>query len=113
VNEAQQRYSRNVSLAQVVGKHPAQVVQSGLAGTVCKCLEGGNTKPINAANIDDTGRIIGCSRLLQKWCDELGQVEDTVQVEGEDSCEGLGGVFVVGGTPVRAGVVNEDVELWR
>jgi hypothetical protein len=87
------------------------VVQTGLAGTVCKCLEGGNTKPINAANVDDTGWVIGRSRLLQKWCNELGQVEDSVQVEGEDSRKGLGWVFVVGGTPVRAGVVNENVEL--
>jgi hypothetical protein len=34
------------------GEHSAQVVQTGLAGTVCECLERGHTQPINAANID-------------------------------------------------------------
>lgn len=104
-------YLRNVSLAQVVGEHPAQVVQTSLAGTVCECLERGNTESINAANVDNARRVLRCSRLLQERCNELGQVEDTVEVEGEDSSEGLGGVFIVGGTPVRAGVVDEDVEL--
>ena len=95
----------------MVGKHPAQVVQTGLAGSVCKCLERGNTESINAANIDNARRILRCSRFLQERCDELGQIEDAVEVEGEDSREGLGWVFVVGGAPVRAGVVHEDVEL--
>ena len=95
----------------MVGENPAQVVQTGLAGTVCKCLERGDTDTINAADIDDARRILRCSRLLQERCDQLGQVEDTVEVEGEDSREGLGGVFIVGSAPVRAGVVDEDVEL--
>jgi hypothetical protein len=95
----------------VVCKHPAQVVQTGLAGTVCECLERGNTESINAADIDNARRILRCSRLLQERCDKLGQVEDAVEVEGEDSREGLGGVFIVGSAPVRAGVVDEDVEL--
>ena len=90
----------------MVGEHSAQVVQTGLAGTVCECLERGHTQPINAANIDDARRILRCSRLLQERCDELGQVEDAVEVEGEDSREGLGGVFIVGSAPVRAGVVD-------
>lgn len=104
-------YLRNISLAQVVSEYSAQVVQSGLAGTVCECLEQGNTESINTANIDNSRRILRCSSLLQEGCDELGQIEDAVEVEGEDSCEGLGGVFIVGGAPVRAGVVDEDVEL--
>lgn len=95
----------------MVGEHPTQVVQTGLAGTVCKCLERGNTESINATNIDNARGIVRRSSLLQQGCDELGQVEDPVEVEGEDSREGLGRVFVVGGAPVRAGVVDEDVEL--
>lgn len=110
-SKSQHIYVRNVSLAQVVGEHPAQVVQTGLAGTVCECLERGNTESINAANVDDARRIPRCSRLLQERCNELGQIEDSVEVEGEDSREGLGGVFIVRGAPIRAGVVDEDVEF--
>lgn len=63
-SKAQQIYLRNVSLAQVVGEHPAQVVQTGLAGTVCECLERGNTESINATDIDNARRVLRCSRLL-------------------------------------------------
>ena len=67
---------------------------------------------MNAVNVDDAGGIIRRRGLLQQRCNELGEIEDAVEVKSEDSGEGFGGVFVVGGTPVRAGVVDQDVELW-
>lgn len=69
--QPKENYLRNVSLAQVVSKHPAQVMQAGLAGTVCEGLQRGNAEAINAADVDDAGGIIGCGGLLQKRCDEL------------------------------------------
>lgn len=88
-------------------------MQAGLAGTVCECLEGGNTEAINAADIDNARGVIWCGRLFQKRRNKLGQVEDTVQVEGKDSSEGLGWVLVVGSTPVGARVVHEDMQFCR
>ena len=100
-----------VTFAQVISQDAAEVVQTGLAGTVSECLERGNTETVNAANVDDAGGIIRRGCLLQEWCNELGEIEDAVEVEGEDSGESFGGIFVVGGAPVRAGVVDQDVEL--
>jgi hypothetical protein len=110
-SNGQRIYLRDIAPAKVVSEHPAQVVQTGLARTVCERLERGNTEPINAANVDNAGGVFGRRGLFQEWCDKLGQVKDPVEVEGEDSREGLGGVFIVGSAPVRAGVVDEDVEL--
>lgn len=95
----------------MVCQHSAEVVQTGLARAVGKGLERGDTETVNAANVDDAGRIIGSGCLLKERSDELGKIEDTVQVEGEHSGEGLAGILVIGGTPVRARVVNQDVEL--
>jgi hypothetical protein len=36
-----------------------------------------------------------------------------MQVEGEHSGEGIGRILVVGGTPVRARVVDQDVEFYK
>jgi hypothetical protein len=66
----------------VIGKNSAKVVQTGLAGTIGKGLERGDTKAVNAANVDDARRIIRSSRLLQERGHKLGEIEDTVKVEG-------------------------------
>jgi hypothetical protein len=95
----------------VIGKNPAEVVQTGLAGTICKGLERGDTEAVNAANVDDARRVIRSSRLLQERSHKLGEIEDTVKVEGQDAGEGFGGILVVGGAPVGTGVVDQDIEL--
>lgn len=95
----------------MVGKNPTEVVQTGLAGTVCKGFERGNTKTINASNVDDTRRVVRTSSLLQKRSHKLGKIEDTVQVEGQDTGEGFGGILVIRGSPVGTGVVDQDIEL--
>lgn len=41
--KAQEVSLRDVPFTQVVGQHPAEVVQTGLAGTIGKGLERGNT----------------------------------------------------------------------
>lgn len=95
----------------MVGKSPAEVVQTGLAGTIFEGLERGDTEAIDAANVDDARRVIRTGRFLQQRGHELGQIENTVEVEGQDTSEGLGGILVVGGAPVGTGVVDQDVEL--
>lgn len=104
---------RDVSLPQVVCQHPAEVVQTGLAGTIGEGLERGDTEPVNAANVDDAGRVIRGRCLLQKRSHKLSEIEDPVEVEGEDSSESGGRILVVGSAPVRTGVVDQDVELCR
>jgi hypothetical protein len=89
------------------------VVQTSLARAVSKGLERGDTKTVNAANVDDAGRVIWGGCLLEEGSNELGKIEDTVQIEGEHAGESLGRILVVGGTPVRARVVNQDVELYK
>lgn len=91
---------RNVSLAQVVCENPAEVVQTGLAGTVGEGLEGGNTEAVNAANVDDASRVIRGRCLLQERSHKLSEIEDPVEVEGENTSESGGGILVVGSTPV-------------
>lgn len=104
-------YLRDVSLSQVVRKHAAEMVQTGLAGAIGECLKRRHSETVNATNVDDTGGVIWSRRLLQKRSHKLGQVEDTVQVQRKDTSEGGGGILVVGSTPVGTGVVDQDVEL--
>lgn len=95
----------------MVCQHSAQVVQTSLARAIGKGLERGDTETINAANVDNARRVIGTRGLLQERSHESRKIEDTVKVESEHSGEGLGGILVVGGTPIRARVVDQDVEL--
>lgn len=93
---------RDVALAQVICQHSAKVVQAGLAGTVGKGLKRGHAKTVNTPDVDDACRVIRSRGLLQEWSHELGEIEDTVQIECEDASEGFGGVFIVRSAPIRA-----------
>ena len=97
----------------MVGQRTAEMVQTGLARTVGEGLERGHSQAIDTANVDDARRIVRSRRLLQEGSHQLCEIEDAVQVEGENAGKGLGGILVVGGAPVRAGVVDQDVELCK
>jgi hypothetical protein len=88
-------------------------MQAGLAGTVGKSLKGRHSKTIDAANVDDARGVVRSRCFLQERSHKLGEVEDAVQIEGKDTGKGLAGVLVVGGAPVRTGVVDEDMKLCR
>jgi hypothetical protein len=89
------------------------MVQTGLAGTVGKGLERGHPQTIDTANVDNACRVVRSRGFLQEGSNQLCEIEDTMQVEGEDASKGLAGILIVWGTPVRAGVVDKDVELCR
>lgn len=91
---------RDVSLPQVVCQHPAKMVQTGLARTIGEGLERGNPETVNAANVDDAGRVIGGRCLLQEGSHELSEIKDSVEVEGQDTSESGGRILVVGSAPV-------------
>lgn len=95
----------------MVGQVAAQVVQTGLAGTVGESIQRRHPESINTTDVDDAGGVLRARRLLQQGRHKLGQVENTVEVQGQDASPGGRRVFIVRRTPVGARVVNEDVEL--
>jgi hypothetical protein len=76
------------------------MMQTGLAGTVCKCLQRGDPQSIDTADVNDAGWVVGFRGLLEQGCDELCEVENTVEIQGKDSSPGRGWVFIVGSAPV-------------
>lgn len=102
---------RDVTLAQVVCQYTAQVMQASFAGAVSESLQRRYPKAINASNVDDTRRVSRTRRFLKQRSNELGKIEDTVEVQGEDSSKSGRGIFIVGRSPVGARVVDQDVEL--
>jgi hypothetical protein len=76
------------------------MMQAGLASTVRKCLQGGNPQSIDTADVDDAGWVVGFRGLLEQRCDELCEVENTVEIQGKNPGPSRGWVFIVGSTPV-------------
>lgn len=56
------------------------MVQSGLAGAVGKRLHRGDTKPVNAANMDDPSWVSRISSFFKERRQESGEIEDTVKI---------------------------------
>lgn len=48
---------------------------------------------------------------LQTWREELGNCEDAVQVQSKNTSPRGVGVLVEGGSPIGAGVIDENVEV--
>jgi len=97
---------RDVSFAQMACQHSTQVMQSRFASAVCKRLQGRNTQPVDAPNIDNSGRVARAGTLLQQRRQELCDEEEAMEVQRQDSGPGGRGVFIVGSAPVGTRIVD-------
>lgn len=61
---------------------------------------GRNTETVNAPDINNPGRIVLRRSSLQQRGNQLGDVEDTVEVQREDPGPGRGGIFLIRSGPV-------------
>lgn len=100
-----------MSLSKVVGQDPGEMVQTSLRGTVRKGLEGRHTQAVDGADVDDArGRVLA-SLCFQTRCEELGNCEDAVQVQGKNTGPCGIWVFIEGSAPVGPTVVDEHVKM--
>lgn len=97
---------RDVSFAQMACQHSTQVMQSRFASAVCKRLQGRNTQPVDAPNVDNSGRVARAGTLLQQRRQELCDEEEAMEVQRQDSGPGGRGVFIVGSAPVGTRIVD-------
>lgn len=95
----------------MVSQHSTEVVQTSLAGAICKGLVGRDAQTVNAANVDYSRRVALRSGLLHHRCQQLSDGKNAVEVEREDSCPGGGGIFIVRSGPIGAGVVDKNMEF--
>lgn len=111
-------YARNITLPKMMCEHFRHMVQARLARRVGKRLQGRNGHSINTPNINNPRRIAhvlvsiaGHGRRLEQWRAQLCDRKHAVQVQRQDTRPCMVRVRIVALAPVRAGVVDEDVEL--
>lgn len=95
----------------MVREYPTHMMQAGLASTVGESFQRRNSQAIDTANVDDSSWVVRRRSLLQQGRDQLCEVEDSVEVKRKDPSPRSRRVFIVGGAPVRSGVVHQDMEL--
>ncbi len=93
-----------------LGQMTRQLVHRRLRGGVGVRLERRHPYAVDRPDVDDACRLVHRSRLLQERHQELGQVEDALDVEGEHTLERR--LVEVGQrrAPGGAGVVDQNVE---
>lgn len=87
------------------------MVQAGLGRGVSKGFKRGDAQAVDGADVDDAGRRGGGLGGFEQRRHGLGELEDALEVQGEDAVPGRVRVGVVGFAPVAAAVVDEDVEF--
>ena len=89
---------------------PGQLVHRRLRGRVRIRLEGGHLNSVDGPDVDDPGRRLLGPGGFEQRDQELGQVEDTLHIEGQDLFEGGFVEVGQGGAPGGPGVIDQDVE---
>lgn len=102
----------------MVREHFGQMVQARLTRRVRKRLQRRNSQPIDTPDINNPrriahtlGSIAGHRRRLQQRRAQLRDRKHAVQVQRQNTRPRMVRVPIVALAPVRAGVVDEDVEL--
>jgi DNA topoisomerase IB len=103
------RVDRDVPGAQLAGQHPGQLVQPGLGRGVGVGGHRRHLKAVDAADVDDPGRVVGRGRRLEQRQERPDQEERRLQVEADQLVPGRLGVLGQRRPPGRAGVVDQDV----
>jgi hypothetical protein len=93
-----------------LGEVPGELVHGRLRRRVGVGLEGRHLDAVDRADVDHPRRRLGRARLLQERQQELGDVEDALDVDVEHAVPGLAVLLGEGDAPVRASVVHQDVE---
>jgi DNA topoisomerase IB len=106
------RVDRDVLRPQLPGQHPGQLVQPGLGRRVGVDGQGRDLQAVDAADVDDAGRVVGRARRLQQRQERPDQEERRLQVQVDQLVPGRLGVLRQRGAPGRAGVVDQDVHPW-
>jgi hypothetical protein len=96
--------------SQALGQVAGELVHGRLARRVRVRLEQGHRDPVDGPDVDDPGRLVGGAGRLEERHQELGQVEDALDVQRQHLFEG--GLVELGqrGAPGGAGVVDQDVQ---
>ena len=95
---------------QPLGQVTRQLVHRRLRRGVGVRLERRHPYAVDRPDVDDPCRLVHRARLLEQRHQELGQVEDALDVEGEHALEGRLVELGQRRAPGGAGVVDEDVE---
>jgi DNA topoisomerase IB len=103
------RVDRDVPRPQLAGQHPGQLVQPGLGRGVGVGRHRRDLKGVDAAHVDDPGRVVGRGRRLEQWQERPDQEERRLQVEVDQLVPGRFGILGQRRAPGRAGVVDQDV----
>src|ERR1700761_5335104 len=103
------RVDRDVPGPQLVGQHPGQLVQPGLGRGVGVGRHRRDLEAVDAADVDDPGRVVGRARRLQQRQERPDQEERRLEVQVDQLVPGRLGVLLERGAPGGAGVVDQDV----
>ena len=86
-------------------------MQGRLTRAVAERLQTRHPHAVHGADVDDARRVAGRGGRLEEWRHELRDGEDPGQVQRQHAGPSGLGELVVGGAPVGAGVVDQDVQL--
>lgn len=102
---------RDISLSKVVREDAAQVVETGLGARICECLQCRHLQAVHATNVDDPSWITILLRLLKQRRQQLRDCKDSLQIEGQDPDPRIVRILVIRGSPIRARIVDEYVQV--